>query len=84
MSPIRMPDERTRYIEEKITHTHRTGSILGIAIGGLICLFGIFLLVFGLTGSVEWLVNAGGFSSKLINASPGLVIVLVGMVPDLF
>lgn len=80
MTPIRMPDEGTRYIEEKIAHTHKTGSIMGIAIGGLISLLGIFLLLFGLTGSIEWLVNAGGLSSKLINASPGLVIVVVGMV----
>jgi len=33
MSPIRMPDDsgvtRTKYIEERIVHTHKTGSIIG-------------------------------------------------------
>lgn len=84
MSPLRMPDDggvtRTKYIEERIVHTHKTGSIMGIIIGGLISFLGIFLLLFGLTGSIDWLVNAGGISSKLINASPGIVIVVVGMI----
>lgn len=84
MSPISLPEDgkssRTIYVEEKIVHTHKTGSIMGLVIGGLIAFGGIFLILFGLAGSIQWLVNAGGISSKLINASPGVVIVVVGMI----
>ncbi len=88
MSPIRIPYEgwKTREkignmrIEERIVRTHKTGSIVGIIIGGLIAFLGIFLLLFGLTGSIDWFVNVGGISSKLINASPGIAIVVVGMI----
>lgn len=88
MSPIRIPDQgwitgqkiENMPIEERIVHTYKTGSIVGIIIGGLIAFLGIFLLLFGLTGSIDWFVNVGGISSKLINASPGVAIVVVGMI----
>lgn len=49
-------------------------------IGGIGCLIaGIVLTVLGFTGSIEWIVEASGFSSKLINASPGIVLMVIGL-----
>ena len=48
-------------------------------IGGIGCLAtGIVLTVLGFTGSIEWIVEAPGFTSKLINASPGIVLMIIG------
>lgn len=48
-------------------------------IGGIGCLVaGIVLTVLGFTGSIEWIVEASGFTSKLINASPGIVLMIIG------
>lgn len=48
-------------------------------IGGVGCLVaGIVLTVLGFTGSIEWIVEASGFTSRLINASPGIVLMIIG------
>lgn len=48
-------------------------------IGGIGCLIaGIILTILGFTGSIEWIVEASGFTSKLINASPGIVLIIIG------
>ena len=48
-------------------------------IGGIGCLIaGIVLTVLGFTGSIEWIVEASGFTSRLINASPGIVLMIIG------
>lgn len=48
-------------------------------LGGIGCLVaGIVLTILGFTGSTEWIVEASGFTSKLINASPGIVLMCIG------
>lgn len=48
-------------------------------IGGIGCLVaGIVLTILGFTGSIEWIVEASGFTSRLINASPGIVLMIIG------
>lgn len=48
-------------------------------IGGIGCLVaGIVLTILGFTGSIEWIVEASGFTSRLINASPGIVLIIIG------
>jgi len=43
--------------------------------GGIGCLVaGILLTILGFTGSVEWIIEASGFVSRLTNASPGMII----------
>lgn len=44
---------------------------------GLIVL-GFIVLIGGLSGHVEWVMEAAGFTSRLANASPGLVMIIVG------
>lgn len=67
------------HMEKEILKNHKTGSILGIVIGGILSILGVILLAFGLAGSIEWIVKAGNISSKLINASPGIIIVTAGI-----
>lgn len=55
--------------------------ILLSLIGGIGCLIaGIVLTVLGFTGSIEWIVELSGFTSRLINASPGIVLMILGLV----
>ena len=54
--------------------------ILISLIGGIGCLIaGIVLTVLGFTGSIEWIVELSGFTSRLINASPGVVLMILGL-----
>ena len=54
--------------------------ILISLIGGLGCLIaGIVLTVLGFTGSIEWIIEVSGFTSRLINASPGIVLMILGL-----
>lgn len=53
--------------------------VLICLIGSIGCLIaGIILTILGFTGSIEWIVEASGFTSKLINASPGIVLIIIG------
>ena len=50
-------------------------------IGGIVCLIaGIILTILGVTGSIEWIVEFSGFTSRIINASPGIVIIIIGLI----
>jgi|ERR1051325_9000100 hypothetical protein len=53
----------------------RRGQILGLAaiVGGII------LALFGAAGSTTWMAKVIGFESKLIGASPGVVLFVVGI-----
>lgn len=62
------------------SRTYRIGLLTGQGIGGLVLLGGIILSLLGISGSIEWLVEAGGITSKLTNASPGIVISMIGAV----
>ena len=47
--------------------------------GGIGCLIaGFVLTILGFTGSIEWIVEASGFTSRLVNASPGIVLMIIG------
>lgn len=48
-------------------------------IGGFGCIIaGVVLTIMGFTGNIEWFVEAVGFTSRLTNASPGIVLIIVG------
>lgn len=50
-------------------------------ISGIGCLIaGIILTILGVTGSIEWIVEVSGFTSRIINASPGIVIMIIGLI----
>lgn len=54
-------------------------TVFAIIIGGyLLIIFGIIVLILGLSGNIDWVMESVGFSSHLVNASPGLVMIIVG------
>lgn len=55
-------------------------TLLGIAVGAMVFVGGFVLAVLGLAGAIEWIVEAGSASSRLSNASPGVVFAVAGMV----
>lgn len=67
-------------LEDRLITTYKTGSIIGIIMGSTICLAGLTLILLGLTGSIEWIVKVGTFSSKLVNASPGAFFSVIGLI----
>ena len=62
-----------------ISRTYFWGTIIGIIVGAVFCIAGFIITVMGLTGSIEWLLQVGNFTSKLANAGPGVFFALVGM-----
>ena len=54
-------------------------SILMLSVGFIVVLLGFGLLIAGVAGSVELVVEADSFSGKLTNASPGIVLTLLGI-----
>ena len=55
--------------------------ILISLIGGIGCIIaGIILTVLGFSGDIEWIVEVSGFTSRLINASPGIVLIILGAI----
>ncbi|TAL18158.1 hypothetical protein EPN96_02400 [bacterium] len=68
---------------ESLTPTIRTfreGNLLGMCIGGVAFLSGALASFLGLSGSVDWIFRAGSISSKLVNASPGVIFAAMGMI----
>ena len=50
-------------------------------IGGIGCLIaGIILTILGVTGSIEWIVEVSGFTSRIMNASPGIILMIIGLI----
>lgn len=56
------------------------GTIIGIVIGGLFCILGFILGCLGFSGAVEWVLSTGSLHSKISNASPGVLLCLMGMI----
>lgn len=60
--------------------TYRLGIIVGQTFGGAACLGGLVLILLGLSGQIEWILQAGGLNSRLANASPGALFAVIGLV----
>lgn len=49
-------------------------------ISGFACLIGGFILtILGFNGNISWIVEVSGFTSKLTNATPGIILMIVGL-----
>lgn len=86
--PQEMPVDREAFAElvelarqrSEGSKVYLYGTLLGIAIGGLAFIGGFVLALLGLSGAIEWVVEAGSLSSRLSNASPGIVFAVAGMI----
>ena len=52
--------------------------LLSMISGITMIIAGVVFLALGLNGNIEWIVEATDFHSRMINASPGLVLAIVG------
>ena len=69
---------KTTYSESHLDGTYRRAILTGQLIGGIAFLGGITLCILGLAGSIELLVEGGGLTARLGNASPGVVFAFFG------
>ena len=48
-------------------------------ISGTACIIGgIILTILGFSGNITWIVEVSGFTSRLANASPGIILIIIG------
>ncbi|MCG8053270.1 MAG: hypothetical protein JAZ15_18900 [Candidatus Thiodiazotropha endolucinida] len=65
-------------LEKQRTKTVVAGTLIP-QLSGLICVIGgVVLLLLGITGTTSILVESGDFKANLLNASPGVVLLLIG------
>lgn len=54
-------------------------TVFAIIIGGyFLIIFGVIMTLLGLSGNIEWVMESASFSSRLVNASPGILMIIVG------
>ena len=52
---------------------------------GIFCIIGgIILTILGFTGNINWIIEGTDFTSKLINASPGVLLMVIGALIIIF
>ena len=55
--------------------------ILLSLLGGILCLTsGIILTIFGLTSKIDWIIKDNDSKSRLINAFPGIILIMIGLI----
>jgi hypothetical protein len=55
-------------------------SMVGLGVGLLSVFGGIILFILGIGGNIKWVIDVQGFNSQLINAAPGALLFIVGMI----
>lgn len=54
-------------------------TVFAIIIGGYFLIgVGVLVMILGFSGDIEWVMEAAGFTSRLANASPGIVMIIAG------
>ena len=56
----------------------------GLLIGVVAMIGGIFLGIYGVVGSTSWSAKFAGFESSLVDASPGVILFVIGLFIMLF
>jgi hypothetical protein len=65
-------------VDSRASRTYQTGVLFGLILGAALIFTGVGLCIAGISGSIEWIVSAKGFGSKLANASPGIFFAVMG------
>lgn len=60
--------------------TYFWGTIIGILVGAVFALAGFVLVLLGVSGAIDWLVEMDDFKAKMINAGPGVVFAVLGTI----
>ena len=64
---------------DAIIRLHYQSRLIGVCVGGLLAIGGIVIALCGMSGSVNWNLKLPGLSSSLSNASPGVVVLVCGI-----
>ena len=54
-------------------------SIFGLILSVICIIGGISLFIMGIKGNIDWTSSFFGFESKVINAAPGVILFIVGL-----
>lgn len=76
LDPSSVPPKTQRYV---ITLAYGY-AFAGLLVGVLITALGVYLIVKGVTGSITWVTQVSGFSSRLANATPGVLLCVGGII----
>lgn len=76
---IRAKRVDTHLAEKAIIGELQASSFRGL-VGYSLILIGIILIVVGVAGNIDWSIRMFGIDSKLIDASPGIVCVVGGII----
>jgi hypothetical protein len=69
---------KAKHRAPSVLGTYRIGIHFGMVLATVLMLGGATLILIGLTGSIDLMVEAGGLRSRLVNASPSALFVLLG------
>ncbi len=64
---------------EECEDTEEDNSVIGLVVGLFCILLGVVLLIIGVTGLINWSFAFGGINSSLTNASPGVLLMIIGL-----
>ena len=72
----------TNFLDADVANINslRVSTYLGLAIGAVTMLWGLIASLLGLQGTVEWFIVANGVSMKLLNATPGVLLLIIGLI----
>lgn len=76
--PAKQGGELGQMLDSRGSRTYQVSIVFGLVFGAVLTLIGVALCVAGVSGSIDWIVNGKGWSSKLMNASPGVFFSLLG------
>jgi len=65
---------------EKVVYYQFIISLTGMITGILIVLLGAFMAFRGISGTTNWIFNILGFQSQIAEATPGIILFLLGIV----
>ena len=65
---------------KKAVETYRTGKLIGLFTGLVLCVAGLVLTILSFSGSIDWVLEVAGLTSRLVNASPGIVLTVAGVI----
>ncbi|TOB48308.1 hypothetical protein CGK04_23030 [Vibrio parahaemolyticus] len=78
-------DRKTpRTLQKALAKYQLIYSILGLFIGLCCVIGGIFLFVQGISGEINWSINMLEMDSNLMDAAPGVVLFIVGLLVIVF
>lgn len=72
-------DKFRKSVELNNSSTFKVTTLFGQAIGGISLFLGFAFSLLGLSGSLDLVIESNSINARLINASPGVIFIIVGL-----